>query len=132
MFMSSLRTTACDALTCSCYSTKTHVNSMILVLKLNLTSLSTTHILSICFSTKSNSIWRLGSSYLYEFSLSNNYMFSLRTTTCDALIVPSVYTSYFSDCTAHVSDRLLATHALLCIGLVLIYKYLCFSNFPVL
>ena len=25
----------------------------------------------------------------YEFSLSNNYMSSFRTTTCDALIVPS-------------------------------------------
>ena len=38
---------------------------------------------------KSNSIGGLGSRYLYEFSLSNNYMSSLRTTTCDALIVPS-------------------------------------------
>ena len=31
--------------TCSCNSTKTHINSMIHILKLNLTSLSTTHIL---------------------------------------------------------------------------------------
>jgi len=36
---------------CSCYSTKTHVNSMILILKLNLISLR-----NKCFSTKSNSI----------------------------------------------------------------------------
>ena len=35
--------------TCSCYSTKTHVNSMILILKLNSTSLSTTHILMYMF-----------------------------------------------------------------------------------
>jgi len=41
-------------------------------LKLNLTSLG------------------LGSRYLYEFSLSNNYISSFKTTTCDALIVPSV------------------------------------------
>jgi len=45
-------------------------------------------------STKSNSIWRWGSCCLHEFSLSNNYMFSLRTTTCDALIVPSDYTQW--------------------------------------
>ena len=35
--------------TCSCHPTKTHVNSMILILKLNLTSLSTTHILMYLF-----------------------------------------------------------------------------------
>ena len=39
-----------------------------------------------------NLIWELGSRYLYEFSLSNNYVPSLRTTTYDALIVPSVTT----------------------------------------
>ena len=55
---------------CSCYSTKTHVNSMILILKLNLTSLRNIYIksglrwaphtfLCICFSTKSNSNWGL-------------------------------------------------------------------------
>jgi len=38
---------------------------------------------------KSNSIWGWGSCCLHEFSLSNNYLFSLRTTTCDTLIVPS-------------------------------------------
>ena len=27
--------------------------------------------------------------HIYEFSMSNNYMSLLRTTTCDALIVPS-------------------------------------------
>jgi len=85
---------------CSCYSTKTHVNSMILILKLNLTSLRNIYMKSglrwaahtfycICLSTKSNAISGLGSRYLYEFSLSNNYMSSLRTATCDALIVPS-------------------------------------------
>ena len=87
---------------CSCYSTKTHVNSMILILKLNLTSLRNIYMksglrwaahtfYSICFTTKSNAISGLGSRYLYEFSLSNNYMYmsSLRTATCDALIVPS-------------------------------------------
>ena len=36
-------------------------------------------------------IWGCGSRYLYEFSLSNNYMSLMRTTTCDSLIVPSVY-----------------------------------------
>ena len=52
---------------CSCYSTKTHVNSMILIFKLNLTSLRNIYIKSglcwaphtfycICFLTKSNSI----------------------------------------------------------------------------
>ena len=53
-------------------------------------SLSTTHILMYMFLNKvMYSIWGLGSRYLYEFLLSNNYMSSLRTTTCDALIVPS-------------------------------------------
>jgi len=33
-------------------------------------------------------------SCLHKFSMSNNYMSSLRTTTCDALIVPSDYTKY--------------------------------------
>jgi len=86
---------------CSCYSTKTHVNSMIVIFKLNLISLRNIYIKSglrwaphtfycICFSTKSNSIWGWGSCCLHKFSLSNDYMFSLRTTTCDALIVPSV------------------------------------------
>ena len=83
---------------CSCYSTKAHINSMIFIHKLNLTSLRniyikcslrTTHILCICLSTKSNSIWGWGSCCLHKFPLSNNYMSSLRTTTCDALIVPS-------------------------------------------
>jgi len=84
---------------CSFYSTKSNVNSMILILKYNLTSLWNIHIksghrwaphtfLCIRFSTKWNSIWGCESRYLYEFSLSNNSMSSLRTTTCDALIVP--------------------------------------------
>jgi len=34
---------------------------------------------------------RIKLSCLHKFSLSNNYMSSLRTTTCDALIVPSDY-----------------------------------------
>jgi len=69
---------------CSCYSTKTHINSAILILKLNLTSLrniyinmcvvlNEDHFYCICFSTKSNSIWRWGLCCLHEFSLSNNY-----------------------------------------------------------
>jgi len=40
--------------------------------------------------------WGLGSRYLYEFSLNNNYMSSLRTITFDALIVPSDYTIYIT------------------------------------
>jgi len=43
----------------------------------------------VWYSTKSNSIWGWGSCCLHEFSLSNNYMSSLRATTCDTLIVPS-------------------------------------------
>ena len=34
---------------CSCYSTKTHINSVTVILKLNLTSLSTTYILMYMF-----------------------------------------------------------------------------------
>jgi len=63
---------------------KTRVNSVILVLKLNLNSLrniyikmyvmlNEDHFICICFSMKSNSIWGWGSRYLHEFSLSNNY-----------------------------------------------------------
>ena len=70
--------------TCSCYSTKTHVDSVVLILKLNLTSmrniyikmcvvLNEDHFWCICFSTKSNSIWGWGSCCLCEFSLSDNY-----------------------------------------------------------
>jgi len=54
--------------TCSCYPTKIYVDSVILVLELNLTSL----INFKCFSKKLN-----------------NYMSSLRTTTCDVVFVPS-------------------------------------------
>jgi len=85
---------------CSCYSMKTHVNSMILIVIFNLTLLRNIYIksglrwaphtfLCICFSTKSNRIWGWGSRYLYALLLSNNYMSSLRTTACDTLIVPS-------------------------------------------
>jgi len=74
----------CSTKTCSCYSTKTHINSVILFLKLNLTLLrnkyikmcvllNEDHFSCICFSTKSNSIWGWGSWCLHEFSLSNNY-----------------------------------------------------------
>jgi len=88
--------------TCSCYSTKTYVNSMILDLKLNSTLLRNIYFksglrwaphtfLCICFSTKSNSIWGWGLCCLHKFLLSNNYTSLLRTTTCDALIVPSEY-----------------------------------------
>ena len=70
--------------TCSCYSTKTYVDSVILILKLKLTSLrniyikmyvvlNEDHFYCICFSTKSNSIWGWGSYCLHECSLSNNY-----------------------------------------------------------
>ena len=56
--------------TCSCYSTKTYVDSVILILKLNVTSLrniyikmcvvlNEDHFLGICFSKKSNSIYGL-------------------------------------------------------------------------
>jgi len=66
---------------CSCYSTKTYIYSVILILKLNLTSLRNIyikmcvvlnegHFLYICFSTKSNSIRGWGSCCLH--SLSNN------------------------------------------------------------
>ena len=75
--------------TCSCHSTKTHVNSIILILKLNLTSLSTTHILMYMFLTEVKFNLRMRITRLHAFSLSNNYMTSLRTTSCDALIVPS-------------------------------------------
>jgi len=86
----------------SCNSTKTNVNSMILILKFNLTSLRKIYcniksglrwaphtFLCICFSTKSTLIWGWGSRYLYEFSLSNNYRSSFRITSCDALFVLS-------------------------------------------
>ena len=49
----------------------------------------------IYFWTKSNSIWGWRSRCLHKFSLSNNYMSSLRTTTYDALIVPSDNTSTY-------------------------------------
>ena len=45
-------------------------------------------------SSKSNSIWEWESCFLCEFSLSNNYMSSLRTTACDALIVPSDFSTH--------------------------------------
>jgi len=89
--------------TCSCYSTKTHINSVILILKLNLTSLrniyikmyvvlNEDHFYCICFSTKSNSILGWGSCCLREFSLSNNYTVfvknhSLRTFDCTQCFV---------------------------------------------
>jgi len=58
--------------TCSCYSTKTYANSAILILKLNLTSLRNIYI-KMCV-------------VLNEVTTT---LSSLRTTTCDALIVPS-------------------------------------------
>jgi len=48
---------------CSCYSTKTHINSMILILKLNLTSLWETYTLKVVFveqhthSRPSSAVW---------------------------------------------------------------------------
>jgi len=68
--------------TCSCYSTKTHINSMILILKLNLTSLSTTHILMYLFlnevkfnltirskfnCTKDQPLWLFFLTYIFVF-----------------------------------------------------------------
>jgi len=47
------------------------------------------HLKCIWFSSKSNSISIWGSRYLDKFSLSNNYMTSFKTTTCDASCVPS-------------------------------------------
>jgi len=77
-YMSSLRTTTCDVLIVH------SVNSVILIIKLNLTSLRNIHInmcvvlnedhfQCICFLAKSISIWGWGSCCLQEFSLSNNY-----------------------------------------------------------
>jgi len=71
---------------CSCYSMKTYVNSVILILKLNLTSMRNKYIKiglrwvphtfwCICFSSKSNSIWGWRSNCLHKFSLSINYIF---------------------------------------------------------
>ena len=66
---------------CSCYSMKSRVNSMILILKLNLTSLRNINIiliksglrwaphtfLCICFSMKSNSNWGLDHAIYISF-----------------------------------------------------------------
>jgi len=62
---------------------------MILILKLNLTSLSTTHVLMYLFLNEVKFNLRIKLSCLHKFLLSYNYMSSLRTTTCDTLIVPS-------------------------------------------
>jgi len=81
--------------TCCCYSTKTHINSAILILKLFLTSLrniytnmcvvlNEDYFKCICFSTKSYSI-----AVNNSFRWVTTTLFSLRTITCDALIVPS-------------------------------------------
>jgi len=78
---------------------KTFVNSVTLILKLNLTSIRNTYIKScgaewrpllmyMFLISKSNLISRWGSRCLHKFSLSNNYMTSLRTTTCDASFAP--------------------------------------------
>jgi len=71
---------------CSCYSTKTNVNSNLIWLRWETYTLKVVFVehhtqicVYICFSTKSNSIWGWGSRYLYEFLLSNNNMSSLRT-----------------------------------------------------
>ena len=74
----------------SCYSTKTHVNSIILIHKLNLTSLRIIY-------NKSGLRWAPHTCYVFVehhthvmSSLSTTHvMSSLRTTTCDSLIVPS-------------------------------------------
>jgi len=81
--------------TCSCYSTKTHINSVILILKLNLTSLRHIYI-NICvvlnedhFKCIFNLRMRI-MLFCMSFRWVTTTLSSLRTTICDALIVPSV------------------------------------------
>jgi len=85
---------------CGCYSTKTHVKSVILIPNLYLNSmrnlfiircvvLNEDHFKCICFSAKSKLISVWGSRCLHTFLLCNNYMTSLTTTTYDASFVPS-------------------------------------------
>jgi len=69
---------------CSCYSTKT-VNSVIL--KVVFVEHHTPF--NVCFTSKYNYIWGWGLRYLHKFSLSSNYMTSLRTTTSNASFEPS-------------------------------------------
>jgi len=90
--------------TCSCYSTKTHINSVILILRLNLTSLRNIITLvhkNVCGAKR----WPL-LMYMFlnevnkkiededhtvniTFRWVTTTLFLLRTTTCDSLFVPS-------------------------------------------
>jgi len=77
--------------TCSCYSTKSS-NWIWLcwetyILKCVWYSMKTTF--NAYVSQRSQIQFEDEDHAVYKFSLSNNYMSSLRTTTCDALIVPS-------------------------------------------
>jgi len=80
---------------CSCYPTKTYVSSVILILKL--TSIIYTFkvffvehhapfVYMFLIEVKFNLKMRIV--YVHKFSLSNNYITSLRITTCDAFLYP--------------------------------------------
>jgi len=85
---------------CSCYSTKTNANSVVIILKLNLTSMRNIFIKGVWCSTKTTlnvyishrsqiQVENKDQAIYISFRWSNNYMSLLRTTTCDALFVPS-------------------------------------------
>ena len=84
--------------TCSCYSTKTHINSVILILKLNLTFWETYTLKCVWCSTKTTFNVYVSQRSQIQFEDKDHAVYmsflwvtttlsSLRTTTCDALIV---------------------------------------------
>jgi len=86
---------------CSCYSTKTFVNSVILILKVNLTSIRNIYIKCSSLSTTYMFVYVSQRSQI-QFEDEDHVVYmrlcwvtttlsSLRTTTCDAIIVPSAY-----------------------------------------
>ena len=84
--------------TCSCYSTKTYVDNVILILKLNWISLRNICI-KMCVVLNEDHIYVSQRSQIHfkdedhavhmSFRWVTTTLSSLRTTTCDALIVPS-------------------------------------------
>jgi len=87
-------------MTCSCYSTKTHINSVILILKLNLTSLRNIYIKGAfvehhthfyVYVSQRSQIQFKDEDHIVNISFRwvTTTLFSLRITTSDALIVPS-------------------------------------------
>ena len=84
--------------TCICYSTKAHINSVILILKLILTSLRNIYIKMCVVLNEDHFYFSQRSQIQFEdedhavdmsFRWVTTTLSSLRTTTCDALIVPS-------------------------------------------